>query len=770
MRILITALLIAAAMFSFAFAETGDTASAAPALQGVEMYPLEDLKAGMKAKAYTVIRGTKIEEFNVEVLELIPDGGFDGGPMILARFTGDVVDFSDGIAGGYSGSPVYLNGKLVGAVSMAMPFTDTHVGGITPIQQMLKSLPTDEELDYSNNTVLPPTDNSGVDIDDETTKISYIDDLDAARTYNDRMRELGKSDYAAVPATTPVYFSGVSPAVMGKFGADLKDLLGNRMELMEMPMGSAKDKGLLLLEPGDAPGLFLEERTNQPPMLPGDACAIVLAEGDVELYGIGTVTYTDDDNQFLIFGHGMFNEGDTYMPIGKAYITWVYGSIQRAFKAGVRLNTLGVVTQDHSSSCGGSFNLDPDLIPIRMKLKDMDTGDSVTKRFKVVNHRDYTPILISMGLSQASAEVLDRRPSGTLKLSYHIEGIGLKEPLRRTNYFSDDFDVFSNGAYEIMPIADLLANNIYRDVKITKVDILAEITRNRINAAIDEAEIIDGQGTVLKPDEDDEATDAEVDEAIGSEEEDAETPEAESVEEPLIPEDAAAAIASWTGQRRYTRLSQLQQQQPAEEEIPPADQAYIEAIPTGEIPTYKPGDIIRVKVRLQPFREDPVWREFTIQVPDDFVSGSTSLYIHGGGDLMSFSELGGKGRSLFGMGPIIDLEDRDLDSILDQIVSAPLNNELVLTLARPYDYNAEMEAANGDSVSDEEELEPTVDSVYQMEWVIYNSWFLPVNIMTEEDVADAEEMEQSAVNGEDMPADAENEDEAEEEYESKLPF
>src|SRR5690242_13367345 len=71
-------------------------------LSGVKMFPLDQLKPGMKGTAYTVIRGTQVQTFDVEILELVPKGGFDGGPMILGRFSGPVVDFSNGIAGGYS--------------------------------------------------------------------------------------------------------------------------------------------------------------------------------------------------------------------------------------------------------------------------------------------------------------------------------------------------------------------------------------------------------------------------------------------------------------------------------------------------------------------------------------------------------------------------------------------------------------------------------------------------------------------------------------------
>jgi len=775
-------------------------------LTGVEIFPLADLTMGVKGTGYTVIRGTEVDSFNVEVLEVIPDGGFNGGPMILARFTGPTIDFSDGIAGGYSGSPVYINGKLVGAVSMAMPFTDTHIGGITPIGQMLKSLPDGEEIDYSDNTVLPETDNNGIPVDADGKVISFVRDYETARQYNDAMAARGIERYAAVPATTPVYFSGISPAVMDLYRDDLQELLGDRFTLMEMPVGSAGDEGLFLREDSNKTGLFLHETSNEPPLKGGDACAVSFVEGDIEMSGIGTVTYTDTDGRFLIFGHMMMGEGNTNFPIGLAYITWVHSSIMRAFKQGVRLNTLGTITKDHAAGCGGSFDVEPDMIPVLFKINDADLGTSETMRYRVVRHRDYTPILLSMALSQAATELMDRRPGGTLKLSYHIEGVGLKEPMRRTNYFFDDSNVIMNGAFELMPIADLLANNVYRDVEISKINVLAEITRNRINASIDEAEILPDE-----PEKTDE--DAEVEESAEEQIEEAEA-EANIIEkiktkileqevqpEPEVqPEHNETAFsrrlqsgptaehAPWASRLRAqaqprpkpssprpaTRLQQNPNVQEEPEVIAPTDAAMVEYL--DEIPTYHPGETIRVKVRLQPFRTDTVWREFSIQVPEDFPSGSTMLYIHGGGDLMSWSELGGKGRSLWGFGPLIDTTDFDLDKIIDQIVDAPLNNELLVTLQRPYEYIdptlVELDE-NGEQVSlaeDEEEPEPFVDEKYQMEWVIYNSYMLPVNILTPEDEAELEEMAEELE--EDLADEdaEETEDDAESEYEAKWPF
>ncbi len=687
----------------------------------VEMFPLDDLKPGLKGIGKTVIRGTEIQEFAVEVLELIPEGGFDGGPMILARFTGDVIDFSNGIAGGYSGSPVYIQGKLLGAVSMAMPYTDTHVGGITPIQQMLKALPYYEEPDYSNNTVLPTTSENGVMLDEGGDRISFVNNLDEARTFNDEMKLQGNDKMAAVLATSPLYFSNISPIVFEKFGKELQTTLGPHVELINRPMGTANDKGLFLKKDSKGSGLFLTEEADTPPLVGGDALMVSLMEGDIEAAALGTVTYSDEDGNFLCFGHPFFQGGTANFPVGKAYVTWTFGSSVRAFKEGVRLNTVGTLTKDHAAACGGSFNVEADMIPVRLKIKDIDLNTSDTLRFKVIRHKNLTPSLLAMGISQGALETLDRTPGGTMKLSYHIEGVGLKEPLRRTNYYTNESNVIMDGAWDLVPMSGLLETNIYREVNVTKVDIMIEITRNRINASIDDAEIIreeesDEETLMEKLQNSKPLDDVEVLKPINSQDE------------------AISEVYKGLSNRPYRKL------QAAPDGPDQGDEASgtvnMMPLPFGDIPIYNPGDQIDVKVRLQPYRTDPVWREFNVKVPDDFPSGQTMVIVHGGGDLISFSELSGKGSSLFGMGPIIDVEERDLDSVLEQIMEWPLNNELLVTLQRPFDPAAAM--GLGD---DDVDKEKNVDETYQMEWVIYNGFMLPVNIMTEDEEAQVSKAE-----------------------------
>jgi hypothetical protein len=720
----LTALLV---LLCASFASAAD----APKLD-VPTFALSDLKAGLKGTGYTVIRGTKIESFDVEVIDLVPDGGFDGGPMVLAKFSGPVVEFSNGIAAGYSGSPVYINGKLLGAVSSAIPLSDTHIGGITPIQSMLSALPDGETVDYSKNTVLPDSTNNGQPLDKNGNEISWVDNAEVARQLNDAQQAIGGNHWSAVRCETPLLTSGLSPLVINQLKQNFGTHYSSLLNISSLPMGKAGDMGLLA-GTGDAaagdtkPGLLLGGEKQEPPLKPGDAVSVSLVQGDLEVYAIGTVTYSDKEGRVLIFGHPMMQSGPTNMPLGKAYVTYTHKAVDRAFKEGVRLNTVGTLTKDQLCGCGGSFNVQPDMIPVRIKVKDVDRGTTHTMKLSVIRNPDITPSLIAGGMSEAVQRELDRQPGGTLKMSYYIEAAGLKEPLRRENYYSNDTDVISDAAFDLYPLTSLLETNIYRKVSVTKVEVLCEITRNRINASIDDAKIVTdsnkpstapaGPGTPPAPGAQQEPT----------------LPKGQDKNNPL--DDPSTPGSAQPGQTAPV--------------VPPVPN------PLASLPTFKPGDTIKVKVRLQPYRTDAVWREFQVKVPDDFPSGSTVLVVHGGGDLISMSEFGGKGRQLFGMGPMLSGEGRDLDSLLDQVENWPLNNELVVTLVRPYDPSQAQQLGQGSSTnptvampggagggvaaaseaSDPDNPKNKVDAKYQMEWVIYNGFFLPVNIMSDKDMA-----------------------------------
>ena len=432
-----------------------------------EFFPLDQVRIGLRGTGKTVIRGTKIETFDFEVIDIVPEGGFDGGPMILARFSGPVVDFSDGIASGYSGSPVYIDGKLLGAVSTAIPYTDTHIGGITPIATMLDALPSRYVVDYSGNTVIPEP--------EIKRKLHFKGSLREAQQFN--RQHAADGEMAAVALSAPLVISGATP----HFVETLREKFRDNPFVDVLP-------GTMI--GGQRPAGLLHNPAGERPLQPGDAIAVSLVSGDIDISAIGTVTYVDDRGQILAFGHPFLLSGSTSMPVGKAYITYTYKSSDRAFKSGYRINTVGAITQDRLGALGGLLGEVPDTIPLSVRINDIDFGRSREFKVSIIRDPDFFDFLVSSVVGEACMRVTGSSKGGTIRLEFTMDGVGLKEPIKRTNYYYDTSFPVGLLWDEALPLASLLANNIYRKVKLTDFQITVDFTRNRVNSSIDDAKLL----------------------------------------------------------------------------------------------------------------------------------------------------------------------------------------------------------------------------------------------------------------------------------------
>ncbi len=668
---------------------------AAKAARAVEFFPLSDIKVGMKGTGKTVVRGTKVESFNVKIIDIIPEGGFDGRQMILAEFSGPVIEASNGIAEGYSGSPVYIRDKLLGAISTAVPFSDTHVGGITPIENMLSALPRRHRPDYTGNTVIPEP-----KID---RKLRFMNSWEEAMRFNEEHAENG--EMGAVPLVAPLMASGFSPGSL-----ELLKEKADKYPFMHVttgvPGGAATAGGALLHDP-----------VTEGPLKAGDAVAISLMSGDIELSAIGTATYVDDAGQVLMFGHPLTMSGDIDMVLQKAYITYTQKSTYRAFKMGHSLYPVGSARQDRACAVGGLLNEAADVLPVHVTVNDIDLRRTEEFNVEVTRDPDGFDYLIMIALEEAFYRTTDTGKGGTLRLEFSLEGAGLKEPLHRVNYYYSETYPTSGSWDELLPLTSLLVNNIYRKVKLTQLDIHLDFTRNRVNAAIDDAELL------LEGEEPRSATEGEDD--VKSE---VEPPGAGAEPQSDEPdgEDEGNGSQEPANHRVQEPPVPAAPEPPAEAE-PPA--------PAVQPKTVHCGDALRVNVHLQPYRKEAIEQMIHFTLPEDFPEGPTSLTVHGGGSLLSiYNEFGGRGRILMGGGSFVNLprELRDLDKIIEEALSTPLNNEIVVTILKP---GVQPDSEQGGDSGDED-WEPEFQVSVPTEWVIYEQKIIPIIVAK---AAEAEE-------------------------------
>ena len=356
------------------------------------------LHAGQKAVVRTVFQGDSVEVFEAEILGVVAGGRTDGD-MILARATSERV-IRTGVAQGMSGSPVYVDGKLVGALSSGWSFSREPLFGVTPIGEMLAV------LDMPGSSTDPASAGpSGVDLPGTGGPGSAP-----------RFRELRWSDAPEAPAVPsappvrpgpealplPLACAGLNPAA----GAVVSSWLAP-LGLTVMPGGRA---------PAGGPGAEA--------IVPGAAVAVDILRGDLQMSAIGTVTWRDGD-RVLLFGHPFFQSGEIRLPMSTAEITTIVPSAASSFKIGVRGREVGVVTQDRRAAVAGRLGGAVRLMPLVVTIAGAG-GNRIPFRFETVEDRALAPSLIGIAALNSLLESGGSGANQTLRwsLTLHRHGAG----------------------------------------------------------------------------------------------------------------------------------------------------------------------------------------------------------------------------------------------------------------------------------------------------------------------------------------------------------
>jgi len=353
-------------------------AAAAAASPAVPTLDVGQVHAGQKAVVKTVFEGDRIEEFSAEIVGVLSGGRVDGD-IIVARATSERV-VRTGVAAGMSGSPVYVDGKLIGALSSGWSFAREPIFGVTPIREMLQVL--DHAVSARPGATAGPT---GVEIqsrsvgarfgeyrwDDDLPPASAPDLAAASRAGAGPSRILD-SAFGLAPLRIPLACSGLNPLALEALEGQLSAL------------------GFAVVPGGRAPagGPAAES------LVPGAAVAVDVLRGDLLLSAIGTVTYRDGD-RVLIFGHPFFQSGEVKLPLSTATITTVISSQQLSFKLGVTGREAGTVTQDRRAAVAGVIGQAPRLLPVGVSVQGTGRGPR-RFRFESIEDRALAPQIVAL--------------------------------------------------------------------------------------------------------------------------------------------------------------------------------------------------------------------------------------------------------------------------------------------------------------------------------------------------------------------------------------
>ncbi len=422
----------------------------ATSAQAADLFPLDQVKAGMRGTGRTVFSGEQVEEFEVEILGVLRNIA-PGESLILARLAGGPLART-GVAAGMSGSPVYLAGKLAGAVAYSFPFSTEPIAGIRPIHEMIERL---------DDAPAGPVKRAG-----SLLEPNWAAAESAGRFIPNPEAELLPSGPKAIggeprllPIATPVALAGFSERTFEVFGKQLRSL----------GLRPAQGVG----------GRGTNDEPPSPPK-PGSMIGVALIQGDMELSAAGTVTHIDD-NRLYAFGHRFLSSGPTEMPLLASSVITMVPNLNNSFKIAASGGPLGVVTQDRASGIFGELGRAAQLLPLEIDLKS--NGRSWQYKMELVRDRTLSPFLLQMALFSA-VDTTERQIGAS---SYRVNGrVDLGDaipPLRLDNMYAGSNGVaLQLATLTSIPLAYLL-NLDFKDVEPRGIDLKIE--------AIDEEQRLD---------------------------------------------------------------------------------------------------------------------------------------------------------------------------------------------------------------------------------------------------------------------------------------
>jgi SpoIVB peptidase S55 len=416
---------------------------------------IDEIRPGMVGIGRTVFDGTRVEEFKANILGVLENVIGAHRNLILAKLEGSPLERT-GVIAGMSGSPVYVDGRLIGAVSYSLgQFSKEAIAGITPIAEMTDAT--------AFSDVRPPGSKVRVEfpLNRENLTAAFRRALNWNRPFADRPGDtelLGPTAIAGVagpelgmrlqPIATPLMMSGFEP--------DLADLLA----------GAFREQGFVPTGRGTA-AARTGEKPFEGPLKPGDAIGVALVRGDLELGATGTVTHVDGDRVYA-FGHPLYNLGPTAFPMTRAYVYTVLPSLAASMKLSTTGEVIGSFLQDRAVAIAGRLGPGPKMIPVTMTLESA-RAPKRTFHFELASDQMFTPLMAAAAMTNTLASY--ERQYGTA--TFYLRGtakLNKHEAVTFDNVFAGDSPSVNAATYVAAPIAALLGND-FEKVDIDSVDL-----------------------------------------------------------------------------------------------------------------------------------------------------------------------------------------------------------------------------------------------------------------------------------------------------------
>ena len=441
---------------------------------------LGDIRIGMRGVGKTVVAGDQVAEFAVEVLGIIDEPG-DRSDFIVVRVSGEAIGRSGGIAQGMSGSPVYVDGKLIGALSRAAAWSKeiTPIGLVTPIEQMLGIL--DSVKGRSVSAAPAPE-----------AVLQDVQVAEVKRAPGVALVESSPNTLFAYPVATPLLVTGLSGRALDLLmrGADAQMIPTGLVGQFLVPQFAPKVAGLssfgLNLAPvaGGASG----ESSTSLALEPGSAIGVGLVTGDFSIGALGTLTYREGD-AIVGFGHPFLSNGKAAFPLTSAHVVDTIKAYDASFKLGSLGPSIGAIFEDRLPGIAGRIDQAVPSVRVSFGVLDLDRGQAKTLNVSLVDEPRITWELLLASGFEAIDGTLDRIGQGTVEVTYQILGDGMPAPLERRDLFLSSSDVALYPPWQLASIVSALQYNPFQDPKITRIAASMQVTRELKAAQINHLEL-----------------------------------------------------------------------------------------------------------------------------------------------------------------------------------------------------------------------------------------------------------------------------------------
>ena len=432
-------------------------------------FPVDEIKPGMVGIGRTVFEGDRLEEFKVHIIGVLRNAIGPRRNLILAKLEGGPLA-NTGVIAGMSGSPVYIDGRLVGAVSYSLgQFSKEPIAGITPIDEMTSdaTLPGPRRQAARVDLQMPLTQESlRASLRQAFSWIRpFADSPSDVQVFGDQSVNAGIGTMLR-PIATPLSFGGFDPGVIDPVVSAFRD-----QGFVTIMAGADQ----LALAQGPSNGSSLRA------LRPGDPIGVGLMNGDFEVGATGTVTEVDG-NRVYAFGHPFYQLGPTQFPMTRAHVLTVLPSLAASQKIASTGEVVGIVSQDRATTIAGTLGPGPSMIPVTLTLNS-ERGTRKSFNIGIVRDQLFTPLLAYVAILNTLTSY--ERQNGVA--TYALKGAATLKKYGKVNFedlFTGDQPSVGAAASVVAPI-NLLMRNAFEDVDIESLNLEIDASEQPRSATLE---------------------------------------------------------------------------------------------------------------------------------------------------------------------------------------------------------------------------------------------------------------------------------------------